>query len=160
MQDVAYAITKLKYDSGKTKTLSHAILAAKYSHVIASDIFRDATRANLKPCLKELCLDYWSNWNQQHSLAGLDDITADGMNSFSILEKVINLYLKDKNLVIYLRKENILKIQYPVNCEDENSSFITHNLILSLFDITNQLLVSSESNTVNSSGSWHSTKES
>ena len=75
------------------------------------------------------------------------------MNSFSILEKVINLYLKDKNLVIYLRKENILKIQYPVNCEDENSSFITHNLILSLFDIANQLLVSSESNTVNSSGS-------
>ena len=61
MQDVAYAITKLKYDSGKTKTLSHAILAAKYSHVIASDIFRDATRAHLKPCLKELCLDYCSN---------------------------------------------------------------------------------------------------
>ena len=37
--------------------------------------------------------------SQWHSLASLDDITADGMNGFSLLEKVVNLYLKDKNLV-------------------------------------------------------------
>ena len=36
MQDVAYGTTKLKYGSGKTKTLPHAILTATYSHVIAS----------------------------------------------------------------------------------------------------------------------------
>ena len=36
MQDVAYGTTKLKYGSGETKTLPHAILTATYSHVIAS----------------------------------------------------------------------------------------------------------------------------
>ena len=40
MQDVAYGITKLKYDSGGTKTIPYAILTANYSHVIASYIQR------------------------------------------------------------------------------------------------------------------------
>ena len=38
MQDVAYGITKLKCDSGETKTIPHVILSAKYSHVSASYI--------------------------------------------------------------------------------------------------------------------------
>ena len=33
------------------------------------------------------------------SLAGLDGITADGMNDFLVLEKIVNIHLKDKNLV-------------------------------------------------------------
>ena len=40
MQDTAYGTTKLKYDSGETKTLLHAILTNKCSHVIASYIQR------------------------------------------------------------------------------------------------------------------------
>ena len=51
-----------------------------------------------------------------------------------------------------MRKENgNLKIKYPVNCKDENFSVMTHNPTLALPDTTNQLLVSSESNSVNSS---------
>ena len=88
--------------------------------------------------------------SQLHSLAGLDNITADGMNDFSVLEKVVNLYLKDKNLVDLLEREkHYLKKQYPVNCKDENSSFMTHNPTFALSDTTNQLLVSSESDSVN-----------
>ena len=57
-------------------------------------------------------------------------------------------------MLIYLRKEDIiLTIQYPVHCKDENSPFITHNSTFALSNTTNQLLVSSESNPVNSSGS-------
>ena len=74
------------------------------------------------------------------------------MNGFSVLEKVVNLYLKDKNIVDLLEKgKHYLKIQYPVNCKDENSSFMTHNPTFALSDTTNQLLVSSESDSVNSS---------
>ena len=40
MQDVVYGITKLKYDSGETKTIPYAILKAKYIHDIASYIQR------------------------------------------------------------------------------------------------------------------------
>ena len=35
IQDVAYGVTKLKFDSGDEQTIPHAVLTAKYSHVIA-----------------------------------------------------------------------------------------------------------------------------
>ena len=153
MQDVAYGITKLKYDSGGTKTIPHAILTAKYSHVIASYIqryresqFEAKSERTLFRLLQQL------KPSQRHSLAGLDDIIADGINGFSVYEKVVNLYLKDKNLIDLLETgKRYLKIQYPVTCKDENSSFMTHNPTFALSDTTNQLLVSSESNSVNPS---------
>ena len=73
------------------------------------------------------------------------------MNGFSVLEEVVNLYLKDKSVDLLEKEKLYLKIQYPVNCKDENSSFVTHNPTFALSDTTNQLLVSSESNSVNSS---------
>ena len=36
-----------------------------------------------------------------------------------------------------------------MNCQDENSSFMTHNPTFALSETTNQLLVSSETNSVN-----------
>ena len=153
MQDVAYGITKQKYDSGGTKTIPHVILTAKYSHVIASYIQR-CSESQFKALSERTLFRQLQHLkpSQRHSLAGLDDITADGMNGFSVLEKVVNLYLKDKNLVDLLEKgKRYLKIQYPNYCTDENYSFMTHNPTLALSDTTNQLLVSSESNSVNSS---------
>ena len=105
MQDAAYGIKKLKYDSGGIKTIPHAILTAKYSHVITSHIqrcsksqFEALSKKTLFRPLQQLKPSQW------YSLAGLNDITADGMNGFSVLEKVVNLYLKDKNLVDLLEK--------------------------------------------------------
>ena len=63
--------------------------------------YRDAMRADSKPCLKEHCLDLLQQLkpSPRHSLAGLDEITANGINGFTVLEKVVNFYLKDKNFV-------------------------------------------------------------
>ena len=114
MQNVAYGITKLKFDSGGTKTIPHAVLTAKYSHVIASYIqrcsesqFETLSERTLFRLLQHLKPSQW------HSLVGLDNITADGVNGFSVLEKVVNLYVKDKNLVDLLEKgKRYLKTQY------------------------------------------------
>ena len=35
LQDVAYSVTKLKYDSGDEQTISHMTLKSKYSHTMA-----------------------------------------------------------------------------------------------------------------------------
>ena len=35
LQDVAYGITKIKYDSGEEQKVAHAILNTKFSHAIA-----------------------------------------------------------------------------------------------------------------------------
>ena len=59
MQDVVYGRTKLKFDSGGTKTIPNAVLTAKYSLVIASYVQR-CSESNSKPCLKEHGLDYCS----------------------------------------------------------------------------------------------------
>ena len=92
MQDVAYGITKRKYDSRETKTIQHAILTAKYNHAIASYIqrcsesqFEALSERTLFRLLQQL------KQSQQDSLAGVHYITAGGMNGFSVLEKVVNL---------------------------------------------------------------------
>ena len=36
LQDVAYCVTKIKYDSGEKHKVAHAVLTTKYSHVISS----------------------------------------------------------------------------------------------------------------------------
>ena len=103
-------------------------------------VFRDVVRANSKPCLKKTLFRLLQHLkpSQQHSLAGLDDIAADGMDGFSFLEKVVNLYLKDKNLIDLLEKGKLyIKIQYPVNCKDKSCSFMTHKPTLTLSDTTN-----------------------
>ena len=105
MQDVAYGTTKLKYDSGETKTVPHAILTATYSHIIASYNQRCSESQVEALCERTLFrLLQQLKLTQQHSLTDLDDITADGINSFSGLEKVVDLYLKDKNLADLLEK--------------------------------------------------------
>ena len=72
--------------------------------------------------------------SQWHSLARLDDITADGVNGFSVPEKVVNLYLNDKNLIGELEKVKLYwSLQYSVNCFDEHSCFMIHNQTLALF---------------------------
>ena len=35
IQDVAYGVTKIKYDSGEEQKVAHAVLTTKYSHAIS-----------------------------------------------------------------------------------------------------------------------------
>ena len=35
LQDVAYGVTKIKYDPGEEQKIAHAILTSKFSHVTA-----------------------------------------------------------------------------------------------------------------------------
>ena len=101
MQDVAYGTTKLKYDSGETKTVPHAILTATYSHIIASYNQRCSESQVEALCERTLFrLLQQLKLTQQHSLTDLDMT----ISSFSDPEKVVNLYLKDKNLVDLLEK--------------------------------------------------------
>ena len=87
LQDVAYGVTKLKYNSGDEQTIPHMILKSKYSHTIA--FYQQSCFELSYPPLSESTL-----WRILHaikhsirtSLAGLDDITAMGMNGFDTLK--------------------------------------------------------------------------
>ena len=78
MQDVAYGIRDLKYNSVEVKTTPIIILKAKHSHVITSDIqkynmsqFQHLSGKTLLRLMLDIMLF------QRHGLADLDDITAD-----------------------------------------------------------------------------------
>ena len=84
IQDVAYGISKVHFESGTVQTISNAILTSKYSHAIAFylEICRNCDyeplhESTLWQILREL------KPSKRKSLAGLDDITAAGMNGFS-----------------------------------------------------------------------------
>ena len=87
LQDIAYHVTKLKYNSGDEQTIPHMILKSKYSHTIA--FYQQSCFELSYPPLSESTL-----WRILHaikhsirtSLAGLDDITAMGMNGFDTLK--------------------------------------------------------------------------
>ena len=87
LQDVAYGVTKLKYDSGDEQTIPHMILKPKYSNTVA--FYQQS-------CFESSYI-LWSEstlWRVLHaikpshrtSLAGLDDMTAMGMNGFDTLK--------------------------------------------------------------------------
>ena len=89
LQDVAYGVTNIKFDSGEQKEIAHAILTAKFSHPIA--FYQQlCLETNYEP------LSVSSLWrivhaikpSQQKSFSGLDDITAAAMNGFSFLQHI------------------------------------------------------------------------
>ena len=98
LQDVAYGINNIKFENGEKQKVSNAILTMQYNHTISY--------------YKNFCLDIgyepisdsscWRilkgiNPSQRKALAGLDDITAAGMNGFTTLSKVSEIMI-DKML--------------------------------------------------------------
>ena len=70
LQDVAYGVTKLKFDDNTKLTILHLVPKTKYSHAISfyKDVCEESRRKSL----------------------GLDDITAAGMNGcFTCLEELM-----------------------------------------------------------------------
>ena len=89
LQDVAYGVHKIKFDCGKKETVPKAILTTRYSHAIGfykqnceKTAYEPLSESSLWGILKAI------KPSQRKSLAGLDDITAAGMNAFDLLEKV------------------------------------------------------------------------
>nr|XP_047137534.1 uncharacterized protein LOC100207340 [Hydra vulgaris] len=104
LHDVAYGITKLKYDSGEKQKIVHAILTTKYSHAIM--FYQKSCNENNYIPLSDSSL-----WKVLHaikpssrkSLAGLDDVTASGMNGFQTLQKLAQRF-SSKSLEAALEK--------------------------------------------------------
>ena len=89
MQDVAYGVTNINYDSGDTQSVPHAILQCKYSHAIDYYLTSCEDR-NVEPLSETTC---WRILRaikpSQKRLACLDDITAEGMNGFEFLKDTV-----------------------------------------------------------------------
>ena len=104
MVDVAgfeYGVTTLKFTCGSIKTILQAILTAKYTHIISfymqscNEInYSMLFESTLHQILKEL------KPFQRHSVAGLDGITTDGVNGFTVLKKAASLHCSQKDVLI------------------------------------------------------------
>ena len=133
LQDVAYGVSKLHFDNGSVQTIPHAVLTAKFSHVIAFYLaicketgFVPVSESSLWRILRSL------NPSQRKSLAGLDDITADGMNAFAKLDDFLSRRKKDKSLRDRLeRGKRYLKTTYQGHCSLD-SSISSHNAAFAL----------------------------
>ena len=137
IQDVAYGTTNLTYSSGDTQTIPHAVITARYKHIIAyylqfckDNNYESLSESSLYRILKEL------KPSQQKSLAGLDNTTADGLNGFSILTDIVKKYFEgNKGIVGNLEREKYLKIRYPQHCVD-HSTCASHCISFALSDTT------------------------
>ncbi|XP_065683402.1 uncharacterized protein LOC100207340 [Hydra vulgaris] len=118
LHDVAYGITKLKYDSGEKQKIVHAILTTKYSHAIM--FYQKSCNENNYIPLSDSSL-----WKVLHaikpssrkSLAGLDDVTASGMNGFQTLQKLAQRF-SSKSLEAALEKgKRYLKTSYQTSSQ-------------------------------------------
>ena len=135
VQDVAYGVSKIKFDSGSVQTIPHAILTTKYSHAIAFYL-EICKNCNYQP-LSERTL--WRILTQikpskRKCLAGLDDITAAGMNGFSYLEKFLSDRKRYKELSDKLEKgKRYLKTNFQSHCSPD-SDICSHNTTYALSD--------------------------
>ena len=147
LQDVAYGVSKIKYDSGDTQTVPHTVLTTKYSHTIQLylDLCKEVnyipvSESTLWRILKAL------KPSQRRSLAGLDDITAAGMNGFSFLDKTVkDISGNNCALVSKLEKgKRYLKLSYQLHCS-ESTNIASHNPNFALTPTSeNSIFVSDE----------------
>ena len=117
LQDVAYGINKIKFDSGKQQKVANAILTMKYSHNIAfyKDICQEINYSPMSDTSLWRVL-HGINPSQRKALAGLDDFTAAGMNDFQVLLGIAEKW-KYQDIAKPLHKgKRYLKSNYPAKC--------------------------------------------
>ena len=133
MQDVAYGATTIKFDSGDSQSVPHAILQSKFSHTIRFYLdvcenigFAALSESSLWRILRAI------KPSQRKSLAGLDDITADGMNGFESIRNIMIDLKCGKQLLDNLEKaKRYLKMSYQAHCST-TSNIVTHNTSFAL----------------------------
>ena len=140
-QDVAYGVTKIKFDSNDVYKISRAVLIAKMSHTIA--FYNEVCRSENYSPLSESSL--WRKLHavkpsQQKCLAGLGDITAAAMNGFSMLQD-LSLKYKNRELSnLFERSKRYYKTNFQFNCSATYPNSISHCPIFALSDLTNKQL--------------------
>ena len=133
VQDVAYGVANVRFDSGSVQKIPNAILTTKYSHAIAFYLeicrkceYESLSESTLWRILRTL------KPSQRKSLAGLDDITAAGMNGFSQLIKFVDDRKRFKDISDRLeRGKRYLKTNYQQNCSID-SDIASHNPLFAL----------------------------
>ena len=93
IQDVAYGTTVITFDSGEKQVLPHAVLTAMRSHVVRD--YKQHCKQNLSLSEDEFLSDstLWKilrniKPSQKRAMAGLDNVTANGLEDFLLLEDV------------------------------------------------------------------------
>ena len=117
IQDVAYGMTNIKFDSGDVQSIPHTILQTKFSHTIdfyktsCSELnYTPLSTTTLRKVLKAI------NPSQRKSLAGLDDVTADAMNGFELLNKTLKEKRAGRELTCQLeRAKRYLIMNYQLS---------------------------------------------
>ena len=100
LQDVAYRTSVLKYTNGEKQVVPHAILVARFKHMVTYQKLCDVSFQPLSECTLCRILNELNSW-QRKSLAGLDDTTADGLNGFkSLRNAIINFFGRKKNYLL------------------------------------------------------------
>ena len=84
LQNVAYGVNKIKFDSGEQQKATNAILTMKYSHTIAfyKEICQEINYSPMSDTSLWRVLPNGINPSQRKALAGLDDFTAAGIHCF------------------------------------------------------------------------------
>ena len=135
LQDVAYGVTKIKYDSREEQKIAHAILTTKFSHTVC--MYHESC--------KEMGYEPLSNSSlirvlhaikpsQRKCLAGLDDVTAAGMNAFAELQKGANKFNSKSCFNSLERSKHYLKTRYPIHCSGTDTDIASHSAKFALFD--------------------------
>ena len=139
LQDVAYGISKTKYDSGDVETIARAILTTKYNHTIA--LYRESCKEISYESLSDSSLLRIFNatkFAHRKCLAGLNDNPAAKIVagvSFATLEQFANM-LNKKSTVEKLLKR-YLKAKYQLHCSHLENEVATHSTRFALSDCEN-----------------------
>ena len=96
LQDVAYGMTKIKYDNGTQQKVAHSVLTAKYSHAVMFYI-ENCNKTLYKPLSERSLLRILEcvKPSQRKSLSGLDDTTAAAMTGFDTLQNFVKKHKKE-----------------------------------------------------------------
>ena len=133
LQDVAYGINNIRFETGEKIKVSNAILTMRYSHTINhyKQICKEASYTPLSDS------SLWRILNgikpsQRKALAGLDDVTAAAMNGFSTLSKVADAVHCKSQQGLEMGKW-YLKSAYPASCTDQ-LTVKSHSTLFALSD--------------------------
>ena len=126
MEDVTYGTTVIKSDSGEKQVLPRAILTATRSRAVQD--YKRHCRENLS-LLEDECLSDSTLWkilrnikqSQKRAMVGFDNVTANDLKGFLLLEDVVITSLTDAKLRQLEQSKRYLKIGYRMHCETLSS---------------------------------------